>query len=105
MSMDETTTNTATAAAARGTRKQRVGEVISNKMAKTIIVRVERRFPHPRFKKVVTGYKKFYAHDEKGEAKIGDRVRIEETRPMSKTKRWRLVAVVDETAAATPAAA
>ena len=81
-------------AAARGHRKQRYGEVISNKMAKTIVVRVERRFPHPRFRKVVTAYKKFYAHDEKGEAKPGDRVRIEETRPLSKTKRWRLVAVV-----------
>src|SRR2546426_4703924 len=78
----------------RAKRKERLGEVISNKMTKTIIVRVERRFPHPKFKKVVTGYKKFYAHDEKSEAKIGDRVRIQETRPLSKTKRWRLVAVV-----------
>ncbi len=94
---DTTATPTATAApaAARGHRKERVGEVISNKMAKTIIVRVERRYPHPRFKKVVTGYKKFYAHDEKNEAKVGDRVRIEETRPLSKTKRWRLVGVVE----------
>src|SRR5579859_7866585 len=88
-------TVTATApAATRGNRKERVGEVISNTMSKTIIVRVERRFPHPKFKKVVTGYKKFYAHDEKNEAKVGDRVRIEETRPLSKTKRWRLVEVV-----------
>ena len=63
-------TNT-TSEAARGKRKERVGEVISNKMAKTIIVRVERRFPHPKFKKVVTGYKKLYAHDEKSEAKVG----------------------------------
>ncbi len=62
--------------AARGNRKERVGEVLSNKMAKTIVVRVERRFPHPKFKKVVTGFKKFYAHDEKSEAKPGDRVRI-----------------------------
>ncbi len=82
--------------AARGQRKERVGEVISNKMAKTIVVRVERRFAHPKYKKVVTGYKKFYAHDEKGDAKVGDRVRIEETRPLSKTKRWRLVAVVEK---------
>ena len=91
------TTQTATSPAlvVRGHRKERVGEVISNKMAKTIIVRVERRFSHPKFKKVVTGYKKFYAHDEKSEAKVGDRVRIEETRPLSKTKRWRLVAVVE----------
>jgi small subunit ribosomal protein S17 len=63
-------------------------------MAKTIIVRVERRFPHPQFKKVVTSYLKFYAHDEKGEAKVGDQVRIQETRPLSKTKRWRLLGVV-----------
>jgi len=80
---------------ARGKRKERVGEVVSNKMARTIIVRVERRFPHPKFKKVVTAYKKFYAHDEKGEAKPGDRVRIIETRPLSKLKRWRLVEVVE----------
>lgn len=80
----------------RGTRKERVGDVISNKMAKTIVVRVERRFPHPQFKKVVTAYTKFYAHDEKAEAKVGDRVRIEETRPLSKLKRWRLVAVVEK---------
>jgi len=90
--MAETTTTVETA---RAKRKERVGEVISNQMAKTIIVRVERRFPHPRFKKVVTGYKKLYAHDEKGEAKVGDRVRLEETRPLSKTKRWRLVEIVE----------
>ncbi len=80
----------------RGNRKERIGEVLSNKMAKTIVVQVERRFPHPKFRKVVTEYKKFYAHDEKGQAKPGDRVRIEETRPLSKTKRWRLVAVVEK---------
>ena len=79
----------------RGNRKERVGEVISNKMAKTIVVRVERRFPHPEFKKVVTAFTKFYAHDEKNEAKVGDRVRISETRPLSKLKRWRLVEVVE----------
>jgi small subunit ribosomal protein S17 len=71
-----------------------VGEVVSNKMAKTIVVRVQQRYAHPRFRKVVTSYKKFYAHDEKGEARVGDRVRIVETRPLSKTKRWRLVQVV-----------
>lgn len=104
--MSETTTTAAPApAATRGNRKERVGEVISNKMARTIIVRVERRFPHPRFKKVVTGYKKFYAHDEKSEAKVGDRVRIEETRPISKTKRWRLVEVVEKASGVTPVAA
>ena len=88
----------------RGNRKERLGEVISNKMAKTIIVRVERRFPHPKFKKVVTGYKKFYAHDEKAEAKVGDRVRIEETRPISKTKRWRLVEVIERSSGVVPVA-
>src|SRR5690349_16312800 len=97
-SNSNTTTATATGSeiqAQRAKRKERTGEVISNKMAKTIIVRVERRFPHRRYKKVVTGYKKFYAHDEKSEAKVGDRVRIEETRPLSKTKRWRLVQIVE----------
>src|SRR5260221_11432288 len=80
------TTNQATLE--RGHRKERVGEVISNKMAKTIVVQVERRFPHPRYKKVVTGYSKFYAQPEKNEAKVGDRVRIQETRPLSRTKNW-----------------
>ncbi len=94
-------TNTASPSAAeatleRGHKKERVGEVVSNKMAKTIVVRVERRFPHPRFRKVVTAFKKFYAHDEKSEAKVGDRVRIQECRPLSKTKRWRLVEVVEK---------
>ncbi len=92
------TTNTLepqTKPSVRGHRKDRIGQVLSSKMAKTIVVRVERRFPHPKFKKVVTEYKKFYAHDEKGEAKPGDRVRIQETRPMSKTKCWRLVEVVE----------
>lgn len=101
-------TNSATApapAAERSNRKERLGEVIANKMAKTIIVRVERRFPHPKFKKVITGYKKFYAHDEKSEAKVGDRVRIQETRPLSKTKRWRLVEIVERGTEATPVAA
>ena len=88
----------------RGNRKQRTGEVISNKMAKTIVVQVERRYPHPRFKKVVTAYKKLYAHDEKSEAKVGDRVRLEETRPLSKTKRWRLVEIVERSSGVTPVA-
>ena len=95
--MSETTTD-------RGHRKERMGEVISNKMTKTIIVRVERRFPHPKFRKVVTDYNKFYAHDEKGEAKLGDRVRIIETRPLSKTKRWRLVEVIERKEVVAPLA-
>jgi small subunit ribosomal protein S17 len=89
----------------RGNRKERVGEVVSNKMTKTIVVRVERRFPHPQYKKIVTAYTKFYAHDEKSEAKIGDLVRIEETRPLSKTKCWRLVEVVVRGAVETSVAA
>lgn len=79
-------------------RKERVGEVLSNKMAKTIVVRVERRFRHARYKKVVTQYKKFYAHDEKGEARPGDQVVIWETRPLSKLKRWRLVQILNRAA-------
>ena len=93
------------AEAARGHRKQRVGEVISNKMAKTIVVRVERRFPHAKLRKVMTAYKKLYAHDEKSEAKVGDRVRIEETRPLSKIKRWRLMEVVERSRGVEPVAA
>jgi len=89
--MAEATNNVA----ATGKRKQRVGEVVSDKMTKTIVVRVERRFPHPQYKKIVTSYKKFYAHDEKAEAKIGDTVCIEESRPLSKLKRWTLVKVVE----------
>jgi len=75
--------------------KERTGEVVSTKMAKTIVVRVKRRIPHPRFRKIVTSYKKFYAHDEKQEANQGDTVLIRETRPMSRTKRWALVEVVE----------
>jgi small subunit ribosomal protein S17 len=102
--MAEETKNSETTTA-RGNRKERVGEVVSNKMAKTIVVRVQRRFPHPQYKKIVTAYKKFYAHDEKAEAKIGDTVRIQETRPMSKLKRWQLVEVVERNAQETAAAA
>ena len=90
---DQDTTATA-APTARGHRKERVGQVLSNRMNKTIVVRVQRRFPHPRFEKVITRYSKLYAHDEKQEARIGDRVRLEECRPLSKTKRWRLVEVL-----------
>ena len=89
--MAEATNNVA----ATGKRKQRVGEVVSNKMTKTIVVRVQRRFPHPQYKKIVTSYKKFYAHDEKSEAKPGDTVCIEESRPLSKLKRWTLIKVME----------
>lgn len=84
----------------RGQRKERVGQVISSRMAKTIVVSVERRFPHAKFKKIITRFKKLYAHDEKSEAKAGDTVRIQETRPLSKLKRWRLVEIVQRGEAA-----
>ena len=74
--------------------KQRVGIVVSTNMDKTIVVEYVARVPHPRFKKIVKKTKKFYAHDENGEAAVGDKVRIEETRPMSKLKRWRLQEVL-----------
>jgi len=75
-------------------RKTRVGVVISNKMDKTLVVEHVARVPHPRFKKIVKKSKKYYVHDEKGEAAIGDRVRIVETRPLSKLKRWSLAEIL-----------
>jgi small subunit ribosomal protein S17 len=81
-------------AEARSLRKVRVGEVVSNKMDKTIVVRAVTRVPHPKFGKITKHISKFHAHDEKNEAQIGDRVSIMETRPLSKTKRWRLVEVL-----------
>jgi len=75
-------------------QKERIGEVVSDKMTKTIVVEVTRRKPHPRYKKIIKVSKRFYAHDEKSEAKIGDRVRIVETRPMSRLKRWALVEIL-----------
>ncbi|MCQ2353115.1 MAG: 30S ribosomal protein S17 [Victivallaceae bacterium] len=78
----------------RGNRKERVGIVVSDKQDKTIVVKVERRTTHPLYHKVVKISKKFAAHDEKNEAKIGDTVRIAETRPMSRNKRWRLLEII-----------
>ena len=75
-------------------RKSRVGVVISNKMDKTLVVEHVARVPHPRFTKIVKKSKKYYVHDEKSEAEIGDRVRIVETRPTSKLKRWSLAEVL-----------
>jgi len=77
-----------------GRQKQVVGEVVSNRMKKTIVVRVVRKKAHPFYGRVVSKTKKFYAHDEKGEARMGDVVRLEETRPLSKLKRWRLKEIV-----------
>lgn len=79
---------------ARAMRKERVGIVVSDKMDKTITVSVERAMHHPQYTKSIIKQTKFKAHDEKNLAKTGDTVRIEETRPLSKTKRWRLVEVV-----------
>jgi small subunit ribosomal protein S17 len=78
----------------RGTRKTRTGQVISAGMNKTIVVQSVTRVPHAKFGKIVKQKKKFYAHDEENKAQAGDTVRIMETRPLSKLKRWRLVDVV-----------
>src|SRR5215469_15205067 len=79
---------------ARVTKNEKVGQVVSTKMAKTIVVEVSRRVPHPIYKRIIGKRKKFYAHDEEGQAKTGDMVRIVECRPLSKLKRWKLAEVV-----------
>lgn len=79
----------------RGRRKTEIGIVTSDKMEKTITVEIHYMVEHPRYKKYIRRHTKFKAHDEKREAHIGDRVEIQETRPLSKTKRWRLVRVVE----------
>ena len=84
-----------TTAAERNLRKERIGVVTSDKMSKSITVTVERRVMHAKYGKFVKRSSTFMAHDEKGEAHIGDTVRIAETRPLSKLKRWRLVEVVE----------
>lgn len=89
-------TATAETTAKRGARKTRTGEVISSGMNKTIVVRTVTRVPHAKFGKIVKQMRKFYAHDEENKAKPGDTVRIMETRPLSKLKRWRLVEVVQK---------
>ncbi len=78
----------------KGIKKTRVGVVISTSMDNTIVVEYTARVPHPQFKKIIKRSKKFYAHDADSSAAVGDKVRIEETRPLSKTKRWRLVEVL-----------
>jgi small subunit ribosomal protein S17 len=85
---------TATNPPTQSTRKERVGTVIGDKMSKTIIVRIERRVRHPQFDKIITKSKKFYAHDAEEKAGKGDVVRIRETRPLSKLKRWELVEII-----------
>ncbi len=84
----------------RGSRKTRTGEVVSSRMNKTIVVRTVTRVPHPKFGKIVKQMKKFYAHDEKREAKLGDTVRIVSSRPLSRLKRWRLKEVLTPSASA-----
>jgi len=80
----------------QGRRKIRVGKVVSNKMEKSIVVSIERRVPHPIYKKYFRRTSKLMAHDEKREAGIGDTVKIMETRPLSKQKRWRLVEILEK---------
>ena len=75
-------------------KQEKVGQVVSHKMAKTIVVEVTRRVPHPLYKRIITRRKKFYAHDERAEARVGDTVRIIECRPMSRLKRWTLDEIV-----------
>ncbi|NPV59742.1 MAG: 30S ribosomal protein S17 [Actinobacteria bacterium] len=77
-------------------RKVRVGTVVSDKMDKTIVVKVETRMPHPLYGKIVRRSKKYTAHDEENQCRVGDLVRIMETRPLSRTKRWRLVEIVEK---------
>ncbi len=94
-----------TGAAVQGKRKTKVGRVVSDKMDKTIVVSVERMTRHPLYKRVIRLTNKFKAHDEANEARVGDTVEIEESRPLSATKRWRLVRVISragEEAAGSP---
>jgi small subunit ribosomal protein S17 len=89
--------NAASAASAldRTARKMRIGLVTSDKMDKTVVVRIDRRMPHPQYGKMVTRTRRLKAHDEENSAKVGDTVRIMETRPLSKDKRWRVVEIVE----------
>jgi small subunit ribosomal protein S17 len=81
-------------AARQGLKNEKIGQVVSAKMAKTIVVEVSRRVPHPLYRRIIGKRKKFYAHDEKGTARPGDVVRIVECRPLSKLKRWTLAEVI-----------
>ncbi len=75
--------------------KERVGEVVSDKMDKTVVVAIENRSPHPKYGKIVVRTKKYKVHDEENKCKLGDRVRIRETRPLSKTKRWAVAEILE----------
>ena len=94
----DTTTTATTGTAAVSHRNEKVGEVVSTKMQKTIVVEVEMRKAHPKYKRIVKSSKKFYAHDEQNSARLGDVVRIRETRPLSKLKRWSLEEIVRRSA-------
>ena len=87
-------TEGAVTASAAGRRNEKVGNVVSTKMQKTIVVEVEMRKAHPKYKRIVKSNKKFYAHDEQNSARVGDVVRIRESRPLSKLKRWSLEEIV-----------
>ena len=91
-------TNIEAAAKVQGRRKEVVGEVVSSHMSKTIVVKVTRKKAHPFYGRVIARNKKFYAHDETNQAQVGDVVRIEETRPLSKLKRWKLKDIVRKAA-------
>ncbi|MGB2696700.1 MAG: 30S ribosomal protein S17 [Candidatus Zixiibacteriota bacterium] len=80
----------------RNKRKIRTGKVISNRMQKTIVVAVERLLQHPRYKRTIKRTNKLYAHDERNECKVGDKVKVMETRPLSKLKKWRVVSVLEK---------
>ncbi len=80
----------------RNSRKMRIGHVVSDKMDKTIVVRVETRIRHPLYGKIIKTSKKYKAHDENNEARIGDKVKMMETRPLSKDKRWRLLEIIEK---------
>jgi small subunit ribosomal protein S17 len=84
------------AGAERGVRKSRIGRVVSDRMQKTVVVEVETMGRHPLYQKVVRRSRRFKAHDERGDAHVGDTVLIQETRPLSKEKRWRVVQVVEK---------
>ncbi len=92
--MAETEAKTGAPEAKKALKNEKVGEVVSTKMQKTIVVEVSRRVPHPLYKRIIGKRKKFYAHDEQGTANLGDVVRIVECRPLSKLKRWQLLDVV-----------
>ncbi len=76
--------------------KERIGLVVSDKMQKTVVVAVENRAPHPKYKKIVVKTQRYKVHDEENQCKVGDRVRIQETRPLSKTKRWQITEILNK---------